>query len=122
MIQARHRPLRFHVFNLTRWFGHLIEKRSQNCGVFSITEPINNILYCTDVGLSIYTHTVHDTQEVNIQMGAGSRMTLPGLECRINHFSFRSTTGNQRRDTVQWYTHISVPALVGLHRHTSLQF
>ncbi len=32
--------------------------------------------YCTDVSLGIYTRTVQDTQDVNIQVEAGSMMTL----------------------------------------------
>lgn len=53
-------------------FGHLIKKGHKI--VDSQLQSHYKKKHCIDVSLSIYTHTVHDTKDVNIQVEAG--MTL----------------------------------------------
>lgn len=53
-------------------FGHLIKKGHEI--VDSQLQSHYKKKHCIDVSLSIYTHTVHDTKDVNIQVVAG--MTL----------------------------------------------
>lgn len=95
--------VRFHMFNSPCWFGHLIKKRSQNCGFLSITELIqNNILYgCKPSRGIYYTYCTRHPRSKHsggsweqddtvwvLQKWSKIRLTI--------YFSFRSTIRNTR--------------------------
>lgn len=58
-------------------FGHLF-KKGHKIVDFSRLQNRYKTAYCMDVSLSIYTRTIQDTEDVNIQVEAG--MTLSGLQ------------------------------------------
>lgn len=67
------------MFILPCWIGHLI-KKSHKIEDSSQLQNRYKTTYCTDVSIGAYTRTVQDTQEVHIQVEAGSMMTPSGLQ------------------------------------------